>query len=175
MNPGSAGRIEVFDVLEFILEAADAEELAAIEMALEKRRKRGPLESLHFGAMAKRATAHLNQMMPDVKNMTRQMVANIILEHEPGMNRVALETLLDHYVPDPATLADRERQRERQLPPEVLQRMIRQFVAYSLGRMPSDEEKELRDALPDWPRAYWETFSPETRKLIKGLIEQHGV
>ena len=52
--------------------------------------------------------------------------------------------------------------------------MIRQFVAYSLGRMPAAEERELRAAMQNWPESYWEVFSEETRTLIRDLIREAG-
>ncbi|MEQ9367072.1 MAG: hypothetical protein RIF32_22750 [Leptospirales bacterium] len=159
----------IFHIVDYILNSASEDELIAISEAVQRRANRGPLGGLNFQEMAQKITSQFDMAMPDMHGMARGMVRNLILQHQPGISPREVEILLDHYVPGEKRQAE---QREQMVPPEILQNMIRQFVAYSVGRMPSDEERELRAAMPNWPESYWEVFSEETRTLIRDLIQQ---
>ncbi|AEJ20068.1 hypothetical protein [Gracilinema caldarium] len=56
--------------------------------------------------------------------------------------------------------------RQKLLPPDVLATMVHQFIAYSSGTMPAQEERQLRAELGAWPERYWEAFPQVIRSLI---------
>ena len=155
------------EILDFILNQATEDELDAIFGALERRGRRQSTQELHFGSMAKDMMSRFDFEMPDFHGMSRQMVKNIILENVEEISAHDLEVLLDHYVPPPG----KERPSvESSLPADALQSMMRQFIAYSLGRMPKEEERELRARIPDWPQRYWSLFSAQTQQWIQKTI-----
>ncbi|MCB1309153.1 MAG: hypothetical protein KDK30_13265 [Leptospiraceae bacterium] len=158
----------IYELADFILNEASDDEIAIVEEALNRRRQKGPLDRLNFDQMARNATARFASNMPDIKGMARDMIKNIILQNQPNIDLEHLNTLIDHYVPDESQNAE---QRERQIPPDLLANMIRQFVLYSRGELASDEEQELRISIPDWPAKYWDVFSEQTRAKIRELIE----
>lgn len=162
----------IYHIVDYLLNEASESELDAVEEALRRRRQRGPLESMNFQEMARKATSQFQMNMPDFQGITRGLVRNLILQHEPGISSQELEVLLDHYVPSPEKERARDSEREKEIPAEILQSMIRQFVSYSLGRMSDAEEKQLRDAMPDWPGQYWNAFSQETRTFIRDLVRR---
>jgi hypothetical protein len=53
----------------------------------------------------------------------------------------------------------------------MLESMVGQFVAYSLGRMPRAEDQNLRDEMGAWPERYWNAFPPVVRALITDLVK----
>lgn len=159
----------IFHIVDYILNSATEDELIAISEAVQRRADRGPLGQLNFQEMAEKITSQFDMAMPDMHGMARGMVRNLILQHQPGISAAEVEILLDHYVPGDKKQAA---EREKMVPPEILQSMMRQFVAYSTGRMPASEEKELRAAMPNWPESYWEVFSEETRALLRDLIRE---
>ena len=158
----------IYELADFILNEASDDEIVIVEEALNRRRQKGPLDRLNFDQMARNATARFASNMPDIKGMARDMIKNIILQNQPNIDLEHLNTLIDHYVPDESQNAE---QRERQIPPDLLANMIRQFVLYSRGELASDEEQELRISIPDWPAKYWDVFSEQTRAKIRELIE----
>lgn len=159
----------IFRIIDYILNSASEDELIAISEAVQRRANRGPLGDLNFQEMAQKITSQFDMAMPDMHGMARGMVRNLILQHQPGISAQEVEILLDHYVPGEKRQAA---ERQKMIPPEILQNMIRQFVAYSLGQMPDAEEKELRAAMKNWPESYWDVFSEETQALIRDLVNQ---
>ncbi|MCR9144664.1 MAG: hypothetical protein NXI24_20670 [bacterium] len=159
----------IFHIVDYILNSASEDELIAISEAVQRRANRGPLGDLNFQEMAQKITSQFDMAMPDMHGMARGMVRNLILQHQPGISPQEVEILLDHYVPGEQRQAA---EKQKMIPPEILQSMIRQFVAYSVGRMPAAEEKDLRAAMPNWPESYWDVFSEETRALVRDLIQE---
>lgn len=161
----------IYHIVDYILNSANEDELIAISEAVKRRAAQGPLGKLNFEEMAQQITSQFDMAMPDMHAMARGMVRNLILQHQPGISAREVDILLDHYVPGEKRQAA---EKQKMIPPEILQSMIRQFVAYSLGRMPAAEERELRAAMQNWPESYWEVFSEETRTLIRDLIREAG-
>ncbi|MBX7058363.1 MAG: hypothetical protein K1X75_09895 [Leptospirales bacterium] len=170
----SEGRDPFLAVIEYILSSASDDELLTVEEAIRRRRQKGPLDRMNFRDMARETASRVETQMPDIHAMTRRLVGGIIMEQQPGIPQAHLDALLDHFAPDSAALSARARAREGQLPPEILSSMMRQFVAFSLGRMPAAEERDLRQSMPDWPERYWEAFSEETRIVLRDMIREAG-
>ena len=159
----------IYHIVDYILNEANDAEIEAIVEALKRRGKRSRLDDLNFRDMAQTITSQFNMELPDVHGMARQMVRNLILQHQPNIPPDHLDALLDHYVPNPETAG---RRREGQIPKDILENMIRQFLDYSKGRMSAEEDRELRAVMPQWPEEYWEVFSEDTRRLIREAIER---
>jgi hypothetical protein len=86
-----------------------------------------------------------------------------------------VEALVRGLVPD---VAGRRRSGEaevefRGLPPDAVKEMALQFAAFSVGRMPPEEDAALRRALGEWPRVYWSVFPQEIRSIIKSYLENN--
>lgn len=158
----------LIEFLDFILNQAEESELDAIHNAMLRRGRRTGIEDLNFKDMAGQMANQLNIEMPDFNQMTREMVMNIILEHEPGIAPEELHALLQHYVPDKNSQVEAQ---TAQIPSDVIQEMLRQFISYSLGQMPATEEKALRTEMPDWPEKYWAQFPSDTRTWVRALIK----
>ena len=157
-------------MLEQMLRGGGSEEdLRRLARELSDRRPRSPLDELDFKRMARESAGRLKMQMPDINAMARDMVRNLIFQAQPDISIEELEQLVDHYVPDEKR---RQAAREQALPRDLLENMIRQFVAYGRGTLPTSEEAELRAAMPDWPQKYWDYFSEPTRRLVRELINE---
>ena len=157
-------------MLEQMLRGGGSEEdLRRLARELSDRRHRSPLDELDFKRMARESAGRLKMQMPDINAMARDMVRNLIFQAQPDISMQELEQLVDHYVPDEKR---RQAAREQALPRDLLENMIRQFVAYGRGTLPTSEEAELRAAMPDWPQKYWDYFSEPTRRLVRELINE---
>lgn len=161
MNP----KKEYEFVLDYILNKATPEELAGIELALERRKMRSPtsLKDLNIEKMAKEMASKISQSFKvDVKGMARRLVAQLILQHEPNISEEHLEKLLDYYVPD---------ENKTSLPRELLHVMVQQFLDYALGKMPQSQIEELKRTAPKWHEKYWNAFPLSVRVLISDFLK----
>jgi len=163
---------ELQRVLDYILNRAGPAEIEVLESAIRRKAggmPRGGLDSIDFQKMAKEMTADLAAKFSpaDTHGMTRRLVTNMILEQMPEISAAELEVLLDQWVPDPRKAREGK---EKELPVDALIAMVRQFVDYSLGRMPDAEVRELKRSMPDWTERYWGVFSQETRLAIRDLL-----
>jgi hypothetical protein len=142
-------------------------------MALKRRGKTGfdTVASLDFQKMAKEMVKGFSEKFgvgADVHGMTRRLVTNMIMEKVPQISMDELESLLDEWVPGPNAV---KRGKESKLPPDAVYTMVNQFVDYSLGKMPGRELLDLKKSMPDWTSRYWDTFSQDTKYMIKDLLD----
>ncbi len=155
--------------LDFILNQASPAELDAIASAL-SRRGNASASGLNFKEMAGNITQGLagRFAIPDNMNeVTRNMVRNMIRQHEPNIPPEQIDVLLDKWVPSPEKIREGQ---EGRYPPEVIYSMAEQFVQYGIGNMPESEVKELKSAMPDWHEKYWNIFSPVIRTLVGDVV-----
>ncbi|MCB1172058.1 MAG: hypothetical protein KDK39_00760 [Leptospiraceae bacterium] len=161
-------------ILDFILNQAREEDLDLIDAALKRRGRAIDAAAIDFRSMAEQITSRFDFEMPDFHGMSRDMVKNIILENVEQISARDLEILLDHYVPRTreqpvASAADKG------LEPALLQKMLQQFISFSLGRMPGSEDSALRQQMPDWPERYWNSFDEPTKAWIRKTIRESSV
>lgn len=152
-------------ILYYILNKATPEELAGIEMALNKRKKNTPLtlKDINFEKMAKEMASKVSSNFNiDVKDMAKRIVTQLILEKEPNISEEHLEKLLDYYVPD---------EKKVNLPKELILIMVQHFLDYSLGRMDKKMIEELKKSSPNWYEKYWNAFPYEVRVLISDFLK----
>ncbi len=128
--------------------------------------------AMDFNEMARRTISghgglQGHMQMPDVKSMTRRLVANMIKAEAPNITEKELEILLDQWAPD----APGKVGREKELPREVWLSMVRQFLLYGTGRLSQREQRELKSTMPDWTDRYWSLFSEQTRQLLTDCIK----
>ncbi len=152
-------------ILYYILKKATPDEIAGIEMAIEKRKKNQPLslKDLDFEELAKQISSQVSGSFHiDVKAMARRIVANLILEKEPNISEEHLEKLLEYYV---------QTKKKTKIPREILLVMIEHFLNYSLGKMPKKLIDELNQTSPQWYEKYWNAFPYQIRSLIAELLK----
>jgi hypothetical protein len=99
--------------------------------------------------------------------MSKRLVVEMILQQYPNISDEELQAMLDKFVPDEA----QRRNEGLELPRELRISMLDQFIRYSVGRMPADEQNELKRASPDWVQRYWSAFSPRHRALLGQLLK----
>lgn len=190
---------KLYQIVDFILNKAESSELEVIRSALRKREGGDPSEEgVTFGQkignmareMSENVSGQIGVSEDQIRKTIRGFVTDMIRREAPELRDVQVEELLDEWVPDPGKPA-RKGNRGKDgsttggsppggspsgLPTDALLTMIRQFVAYSTGKMTVAEETDLSSAVPNWQNRYWERFSAVTRKLIglyiKGIIEE---
>lgn len=161
----------------FIKSHANKQELEILRAALDRRlgvSMPEGIDSIDFGDIARKMAADMAGRFSvpgadTINQMTRRIVMGMIKEKEPGISDEHLEVLLERWVPTPGKTSEGK---ENELPLEALMSMVDQFISYSVGRMPLAEQEALSKHMPEWPKRYWDTFSPETRQLIAEFL--HG-
>jgi hypothetical protein len=174
MNPDEP----LYSVIEFILNRATSEELEVIAEAVKRRREPGKgLGSISPRGMAENMAAEVKEQlggMLDVRNISRQIITDLIRQKEPNIGDRDLEVLLDTWLPgtaatrtDSAPQAEpREAQPGERMAPDVLITLISQYIAARQGTLTREE----RDKLPkNWQTRYWDAFSDP----IRGRIREH--
>ena len=165
-------------VLDYILNHATPDEIQVLQSAIQRKADQSnPTGAMHpgelnFQNMAKMAVGNINDRFnipgkDQINGMTRNMVRNMIRNEEPHISEQEMEILLDKWVPDQNKVNPG---REEELPLEMFMMMVKQFVAFSLGQMPENEELELKNNMGEWSKKYWDIFAPATRQLIADLL-----
>ncbi len=162
----------VYEIVDFILNKATDPEMEIIISAIKRR-----LEDTAHGydkmnpeKMARQMSSQINKQVgasvEQIRGMVRNFVAEKIKQEAPEISEHEVEQLLNAWVPDEQTSAQRSERAATSLPKDVLLTMIRQFLAYSAGTMSGSEQVKLQEEIPDWPEKYWAKFPDDIRKLL---------
>ena len=183
----------LYAIIDYILNHADANELAAIQKAIDKKydqQKNSPIGA-SFGNAPKKIASQINNQIDNtlqgIRASMRQYVAALIKKHSPDVPEEHLNALLDEWVPDPKkntpgageeSAGDEpvlKRKNENKVPGKVLLSMVEQFIAYSTDSMTAGEQIRLHNEMPDWQERYWRAFPKRVRAAInlylKGEID----
>ncbi len=166
----------LYQVVHFILNEADEEELKVVVEALKRRlgdEAKGPmgLSPDKLGrAMAGKINEQVQESLESVHGTVQRFIAEMIRREAPDIPKEDLEALLDEWAPKPGRKP--RRKPAPKLPHDVLLTMVRQFVDYGRGTMPGGEQKRLRDEISDWHERYWAAFPETVRRLIGDLLKK---
>lgn len=165
----------LYQVVHFILNEADDEELKVIVEALKRRlndEAKGPmgLSPEKLGkAMAGKINEQVRESLDSVHDTVRKFIAEMIRKEAPEIPEEHLEALLEEWAPKPGEQPKR-RKPAPDLPPDVLFTMVRQFVDYARGLLHGGEQQRLWEDIPDWKEKYWAAFPEQVRQLISSLL-----
>lgn len=172
---------ELFRIADFILNKADDGDLEVIREALKRRldRKDKSPCGIEINRLAHATGEAVEKQLSASKEQIREtvtgLVKNIIKQNAPEIGDKEMQILLDEWVP-----ADGKKKTQPQssaLPPDVILKMIEQFLSFSNGQMSVSEQTALRESIPDWQEVYWARFSPKIRGLLtlylKGKIDSN--
>ena len=162
----------LLQALDYILNHSDASTLEVLAEAVVRRRRDLSL----FNAMGaigdpqqvtKEITEKINSSVGGtIENMRRsvqEMIVRIIREHAPELSDSQIDELCQAWLPDPES--------EKDIPRDMLQSMIVQFISFSRGTMNESVDKNLRDELGAWPERYWKVFPPVIRQVITDFLK----
>jgi len=143
---------ELTEILDYILNKASEKELVAIRAALKRRdnnmiTQEGKSLSDMVIDMSSNIREQVNIPLKQIRQSVRDMVVRIVKENAPNITDQQLQILLNEWIPEKPGIT----KQENTLPPQILITMIKQFIAYSIGTIPADEEIKLRREMPNWP------------------------
>lgn len=169
---------ELYRIADFILNKADEGDLEVVSEALKKRlaaRSKGP-GGIDINYLAHSMGDNISKQVSASKEQLRETIAEFVArsirQQVPDISDEHLEVLLKEWVTDPGK---KERNTDKKLPHDVELKMIDQFLRFSSGKMPLEEQSRLRESIPDWQQAYWQRFTRKIRGLLtlylKGRID----
>jgi hypothetical protein len=163
---------DLIRVIDFILNRATEKELTAVRAALERRSKGKLATGKSLSDIVSASTSTISEQMKipidQIKNSVQEIVTRLIKQNAPEITDEQLSVLLDEWVPGSRP---KSRKKRPGLPADALVTMIRQFIAFSVGQMPKDQEATLRREMPDWPGQYWNAFPEEIRLSISSFLK----
>ncbi|MBN1687429.1 MAG: hypothetical protein JW852_12285 [Spirochaetales bacterium] len=176
---------KLYQLLNFILNDAESHELDVIRAALRKREGKGLAgDSPDFGKnirrmareMGEKVSGQIGASEEQIRKTVRSFVRDMIRREAPELREAQVDELIDQWVPDPRSPRPEAGGKGagtagRSLPPDVLLTMIRQFTAYSTGKMSIAEEAELSGTMADWQKRYWMRFSSVVRRLVSLYVK----
>jgi hypothetical protein len=113
---------------------------------------------------------NIGASMDGVRNAIRDMAVRIIRQEAPELTEEQVESLTRAWVPNPKARGAEPGGSGTDLPPDLLEAMIDQFIAFSTGRMSSAEDKSLRAEIGPWPDRYWQAFPQVIRLIIRDFL-----
>ena len=172
-------REDLFSVVNAILNDATDADVEVIIEALKRRakgRNTGTVRGINPERLAKESAGIISNQMSysigNIRKMIQDFAVDIIRKEAPELNEEQIAELTDAWIPDGGIQQKKE---QRELPPDVLLTMIKQFLSYSSGSMSPSEQMELENQIPDWQRAYWKRMPDGIRSVItlylKGSID----
>lgn len=193
VSPGGSDNEELLRALDYILNRAHMREIDALEAAVERRRKfltgRTGVISLDPQRAAREMTDAVQDSllrgMEGMKNTFRNFAFDLLDKEAPDLPEAEKKKLVDSWIPRSSPAGGKRPSAARLsggcaglaengkiggIPCDAFEEMVRQFVAYSTGKMPPRDEAELRDTIGDWPSAYWRAFPPQIQKAVKALL-----
>ena len=178
------GNAEFMQALDYILNRAALREIDALEAAVERRRRELSAETGVFSLDPERAAkemtssvqSSIERTMDAVRDTFRGFALDLLDKETPELSPSEKEKLVDAWIPKkdepsfPLAASLANGGKVNGIPCDMMREMALQFAAYSLGRMPAEEENALRRDVGDWPAAYWRRFPQQLQRLIKALV-----
>jgi len=155
-------------IIDLILHHASPGELEMIQKALDKRQGLGGMKGPQSmaQAMAQSMAGQLGLTEDRIRNMTRDMIAKLVRQKEPGYSEEQVREAVEYFINPPKA------QQSGSIAPKIIASMVADFVEYSQGRMTPSRQLELRDQLgSDWPKEFFKKFPPKIRLVVKDHLE----
>ena len=164
---------DIKQVLDYILNKASDRDIAAIDAALQRRgNRRTGLGGLDIQGMAQENARNISQQMNvdqgQIRDMVRNFTAQIISQNAPELSEEQVKAILDDTVPSGSPANNND---ATDLPVDVLETMVRQFLSFSMNKMSLREQEKLHAEMPDWYENYWKMFPDSVQYVLKDYIE----
>ena len=172
--------------LDYVLNKASIREIEAFIAAVERRQAQfegsvnGTIPFTPEQAakkMSESIYASIDASMEGVRYTFRDYAAGLLQKEAPELSKEQITELVDSWIPQSSGKWGKSRRSSlvkngtvQGLPAGLVYEMIIQFVAYSLGEMPAETQRELEAALSDWTRSYWRRFPAGIKQEIKAFL-----
>jgi hypothetical protein len=176
--------------MDYILNRCDENAIEAVAAAVVRRRRdlalfggMGNLPNPQRMAQDLSAQMNIGATIEGLKDTIRDMAVRIVRQEAPELTDEQAAELVGNWVPEHKRGTENgarktggegnagESAGTPSLPPDVLELMIDQFTAFSMGNMSPEEDARLREEMHEWPERYWNAFPPVIRLIIKDYLK----
>lgn len=189
-NHGEIPVSELMPVLDYILNRCSAREIDAVEAAVKRRRQdlgEGSIDPARFAASMS-GTIHesINSSITGLQENLKDFAWDLVKKENPNLTDGELEHIVTQMIPDilaskqNSSAADAIRKGQTLVvegkvngfPKDAMLEMVFQFIRYSKGTIPPEEDRALKNALGDWTRSYWKAFPPPLQDLLRSYLKE---
>ena len=178
------------EVLDFILNRCSAKEMDAIDAAV-KRRKHdlgsGVINPETFAKnLSKTVSNSINTSIAGLQESLKDFAWDLVQKENPNLTEDELNHIVNAMIPD--ILASKKQSSAAEVlrsgkslvvdgkvngvPVDAMLDMVLQFISFSNGTLPPEQERALCNALGDWSRSYWQSFPESLQSLIRSYLKQ---
>ena len=180
---------DLMEVLDFILNRCSLKEMDAIDAAV-KRRKHdlgsGVINPEAFAKnLSKTVSNSINTSIAGLQESLKDFAWDLVQKENPNLSEDELNYIVDSMIPD--ILATKKQSsaadviksgkslvvdgKVNGVPVDVMLDMVLQFISFSNGTLPPEQERALCNALGDWSRSYWQSFPEALQSLIRSYLK----
>ena len=181
---------DLMEVLDFILNRCSAKEMDAIDAAV-KRRKHdlgsGVINPETFAKnLSKTVSNSINTSIAGLQESLKDFAWDLVQKENPNLTEDELNHIVNAMIPD--ILASKKQSSAAEVlrsgkslvvdgkvngvPVDAMLDMVLQFISFSNGTLPPEQERALCNALGDWSRSYWQSFPESLQSLIRSYLKQ---
>ncbi len=181
---------ELMTTLDYILNRCTAKEIDAVEAAVKRRRQDIGELSIDPGRYAASMSASIhesiNTSIAGLQENLKDFAWDLVKKENPSLSDEETELIINQMIPDilaskqESSAADAIRKGKslavdgkiNGFPQDAMLEMVFQFISYSKGTLPPEEDRALQNALGDWTRTFWKAFPPPLQDLIRSYIKE---
>ena len=181
---------ELMEVLDFILNRCSAKEMDAIDAAVKRRKSdlgSGMVNPQEFAKKLSRTVRDsINTSISGLQESLKDFAWDLVQKENPNLTEDELNHIVDAMIPD--ILASKKQSSAAEVlrsgkslvvdgkvngvPVDAMLDMVLQFISFSNGTLPPEQERALCNALGDWSRSYWQSFPESLQSLIRSYLKQ---
>lgn len=181
---------ELMTVLDYILNRCTAKEIDAVEAAVKRRRQdigELSIDPVRYAkSMSDTIHESINTSITGLQENLKDFAWDLVKKENPSLSDKELELIVNQMIPDvlastqSSKAADVTRKGKSLVedgkingfPQDAMLEMVFQFISYSKGTLPPEEDRALQNALGDWTRTFWKAFPPALQDLIRSYIKE---
>ncbi len=180
---------ELMTTLDYILNRCSAKEIEAVEAAVKRRKKDIGTSFINPAGYAKAISSSIQKSITTsiagLQENLKDFAWDLVLKENPDLSDEEAEQIVNSMIPNilaskqDSCAADAVRNEKSLVedgkvngfPKEAMLEMVFQFISYSKGTLPPEEDRALQNALGDWSQSFWKTFPAPLRDLIRSYIK----
>ena len=181
---------ELMEVLDFILNRCSAKEMDAIDAAVKRRKNdlgSGMVNPQEFAKKLSRTVSDsINTSISGLQESLKDFAWDLVQKENPNLTEDELNHIVNAMIPD--ILASKKQSSAAEVlrsgkslvvdgkvngvPVDAMLDMVLQFISFSNGTLPPEQERALCNAVGDWSRSYWQSFPESLQSLIRSYLKQ---
>ena len=135
--------------------------------------------------LSKTVSNSINTSISGLQESLKDFAWDLVRKENPNLTEDELNHIVDAMIPD--ILATKKQSsaadviksgkslvvdgKVNGVPVDAMLDMVLQFISFSNGTLPPEQERALCNALGDWSRSYWQSFPESLQSLIRSYLK----